>query len=203
MPALDWPQLQSLRYSQQGRGQRVFSLAFPTLFPFGEADWALPRLRSKKLKFYDWVQHLMRYHDGRFACHDRFRYAVFNIWLRELSSARSRWVVNKHHGVPVTVEQLLENIDNGSMHFLNSVVRCAGSIKGTRPFWKRRSRELSAFIDWLGKPTVLFTFSAADTQWESLQRHMPDFEEWRDGDDETRLVDDLQRGVDDLQGGLL
>jgi ATP-dependent DNA helicase PIF1 len=188
MPALDWPRLQTLRYSQQGRGQRIFSLAFPTLFPLGEADWALPRLHAKGLKFFNWIQHLLRYHDGRFAQHDRFRYAVFNIWLRELSSARSRWVVNKHFGQPVTIDELRENLDNGLEHFLNSIVRCAGSIKGTRPFWKRRGRELSAFIDCLGMPVVFFTFSAADTQWDSLQRHMPDYWQWKHGSDEERYV---------------
>jgi hypothetical protein len=102
IPAIDWPRLQTLRYFQQGRGQRIFSLAFLTLFPRGEADWLRPRLRSKGLKFYDWIQHLMRYQDGRFAQHDRFRFAVFNIWMRELSSARSPWVVNKHLGKPLT-----------------------------------------------------------------------------------------------------
>jgi hypothetical protein len=51
MPAFDWPRLQTLRYSQQRRGQRIFSLAFPTLFPLGLADWALPRLRTTGLKF--------------------------------------------------------------------------------------------------------------------------------------------------------
>ena len=42
-------------------------MAYPTLFPYGDADWALPRDRAKDLKFFDWVQHLMRYYDGRFA----------------------------------------------------------------------------------------------------------------------------------------
>lgn len=190
MPALDWPRLQALRYSQQGRSQRVFSLAFPTLFPNGLADWALPRIRSKPLKFFDWVQHLIRYHDGRFAKHPRFRYSAMNIWLRDLSSARSRWVVNRHHGQGVSIDELRQNLSNldDTNPILNSVIRCASSIKGTRPFWKRRSRELSAHIQWLGKPAFFFTFSAADTQWDSLQRHMPDYLEWQTADDEERHV---------------
>lgn len=188
MPALDWPRLQTLRFSQQGRGQRIFSLAFPTLFPRGDAEWALPRLRSNGLKFFDWVQHLFRYHDGRFAQHDRFRYAVFNTWMRELSSARSRWVVNKHFGQPITLDQIRVDLDNGDDHLLNSIVRCAGSIKGTRPFWKRRSRELSAHIQLLGRPAFFFTFSAADTQWDSLQRHMPDYWVWKSASDEERYA---------------
>lgn len=53
VPAFDWPRLDTFRYSQQGRGQRIFSLAFPSLFPYGDADWSTPRQRSKELTFYD------------------------------------------------------------------------------------------------------------------------------------------------------
>lgn len=190
MAALEWPRLQALRYSQQGRSQRVFSLAFPTLFPRGLADWALPRVRSKSLKFFDWGQHLLRFHDGRFARHSRFRYSVHNIWLRDLSSARSRWVVNRHQGNRVTIDELRQNLSTADdpNSILNSVVRCASSIKGTRPYWKRRSRELSAHIQWLGKPAFFFTFSAADTQWDSLQRFMPEYSQWKEAEDEERPV---------------
>lgn len=88
-----WPRLQTLRYSQQNRSRRILSVAFPTLFPLGPADWALPHVRSKPLSFYDWVMHLMRYHDGRFAQHGRFGYAEFDLWMRDITGKRSRWVV--------------------------------------------------------------------------------------------------------------
>jgi hypothetical protein len=191
MPVMDWPQLRTYRYSQQDQGQRIFSLAFPTLFLRGAADWSIPRLRSKNLTFYDWIQHLMRYHDGRFAQHDRFRYAVFNLWIREQSSSRARWIVNKQQartdGQTVTVEDLIANLDT-DQRFLNAAVRCAVTIKGTRPYWKRRGVELSAHIQWLGIPQFFFTFSAADTQWDSLARHMPKYWEWKTLDDEERYV---------------
>jgi hypothetical protein len=187
MPEMDWPQLRTYRYSQQDTGVRIFSLAFPTLFPTGLADYSLPRLRSKGLTFLDWIQHLLRYHDGRFAQHDRFRYAAFNLWIRELSSARARWVVNKHQGQPVSVDDLLANLDT-DQRFLNATVRCAVSIKGTRPYWKRRGVELSAHIQWCLIPQFFFTFSAADTQWDSLARQMPKYEEWKTQNDEIRYV---------------
>lgn len=192
IPAFDWPRLQTFRFSQQGRGQRIFSLAFPALFPFGLADWSLPRQRSKELTFYDWIIHLLRFHDGRFARHDRFRYAAFNLWMRELSSKRSKWLINKGVGSArhqrLSVEELRETLqdDNVNHPFLNCVIRCASTVKGSRPFWKRRGRELSAHIKLLGKPAFFFTFSAADTQWDSLQRHLPDYWIWLHADDEKR-----------------
>lgn len=192
IPALDWPQLRTFRFSQQDTGQRIFSLAFPSLFPYGHADWTLPRQRASQLTFHDWIVHLLRYHDGRFATHDRFRYAAFNLWMRELSSKRSRWLISKGAGAlrhqNTTADDIRETLrdENPNNPLLNSIIRCASTVKGSRPFWKRRGRELSAHIRLLGKPAFFFTFSAADTQWDSLQRHLPDYWTWLHTDDEKR-----------------
>lgn len=152
----------------------------------------MPRPRSK-LKFFDWVQHLMRYRDGRFAQHERFRYAVFNLWIREQSSGRSRWLINKgsHARSNFTTEELRQYLSDPAADrhpLLNGIIRCASTIKGTRPFWKRYSRQLGAYIQCLGRPAIFFTFSAADTQWDSLARHMPQYVEWKTADDELRYI---------------
>ncbi len=42
-------------------------MAFPTLYPTGQADFNTPRLRKVDLNEY--AQHLMRFHDGRFGRH--------------------------------------------------------------------------------------------------------------------------------------
>ncbi len=46
------------------------SMAFPTLFPDGKADFNQPRLH--KIHLSDYFKHLVRYKDGRFARHRRF-----------------------------------------------------------------------------------------------------------------------------------
>jgi hypothetical protein len=123
--------------------------------------------------------------------HARFRYAAFNLWMREVSSARSRWLINKsfNNNQGLTFADLRSHLEGDANYpFLNSIVRVASSVKGTRPFWKRRGRELSAHIKLLGKPAIFFTFSAADTQWDSLQRHLPRYWEWLHSDDDTRYV---------------
>ena len=48
-----------------------FTQAFPALFPTGAGDFRSPRLRSVTLGEY--LKHIMRYKDGRFARHPRFR----------------------------------------------------------------------------------------------------------------------------------
>jgi hypothetical protein len=62
------------------RSQALLSLAFPTLFPYGEAEFVGSRVRS--VKFAEYIEHLIKYHDGRFARHPRFRYVVFNTYMR-------------------------------------------------------------------------------------------------------------------------
>lgn len=49
--------------------ERILSLAFPTLYPTGQADLNTPRLRNVPLKEY--ARHLLCWHDQRFARHAR------------------------------------------------------------------------------------------------------------------------------------
>lgn len=115
--------------------------------------------------------------------------------MRELSSSRSRWLVNnaakhpRHQDFSVTqLRETLQDDSDENHPFLHAVIRCASTVKGTRPFWKRRGRELSAQIAMLGKPAFFFTFSAADTQWDSVNRQFPNYETWSSADDDTRQV---------------
>ena len=43
----------------------------------GTGDWVEPRQRS--LEYKDFIQRLMKFHDGRFAQHPRFPYVAFNL----------------------------------------------------------------------------------------------------------------------------
>jgi len=50
--------------------------AFPTLFPYGKADFDMPRSRTVTLAAY--AKHMLKYQDGRFGRHPLFRYYMFN-----------------------------------------------------------------------------------------------------------------------------
>ena len=51
---------------------RIFAMAFPTLYPTGRADINARRLRTVSLQ--DCACHLMRFLDGRFGRHPRWRF---------------------------------------------------------------------------------------------------------------------------------
>src|SRR5256885_7600100 len=68
-------------------------MAYPTLFPHGKADFSLPRRRTVTLQ--QWSEHLIRYKDGRFGSHPRFRYMGFNQIMRDHVRKASNWLVKK------------------------------------------------------------------------------------------------------------
>ncbi|KAM4067071.1 PIF1-like helicase [Hirsutella rhossiliensis] len=63
------------------RSQPLLTLAFPTLYPDGKADFVEPRLRS--ITFQDYLAHAMRWHDGRFARHKTWPFVALNTLLQE------------------------------------------------------------------------------------------------------------------------
>jgi len=53
------------------------------------------------------------------------------------------------------------------------VARLGDQLRGTRPYWQARRRELMGMIKDLKCPHVFATASAADLQWIDLHHLMP------------------------------
>lgn len=104
----------------------LLSLALPTLFPNGLADYSLPRERT--VKFQDYVQYLMKYKDGRFARHPPFRLIVFNTLMRHRANAQAGFMVKKRSNLlNWTVDQLraaFEEDTEESNSIVNSLRGC-------------------------------------------------------------------------------
>ena len=140
------------------------TLAFPTLFPTGAADFTAPRMRPVTLGFY--LKHPMMYSDGRFARHPRFRYFALNTEMRWRAIQAGRVYVRQHpEDARLSVDELCDMVDTA---FSSRVCHYAGSLRGTRPYWMKQRSCLIAMVDTLGLPTVFFTHSAADLQWPEL-----------------------------------
>jgi hypothetical protein len=61
--------------------QALLSLAFPTLFPHDKVEFIMSRLA--KISYQKYMRHAMKWHDGRFALHPRFRFVAFNTIIRQ------------------------------------------------------------------------------------------------------------------------
>ena len=82
----------------------------------------------------------------------------------------------KGFGQSLTAEELKELLRNNDPVVINQIWRSAEKLRGTRPYWTRRARELENVVLNIGAPHLFFTFSAADLQWHDLRKHMPGFE---------------------------
>ena len=143
------------------------SCAFPTLLPTGDADFLAPRQRAATVGNY--FKHLLRYEDGRFAKHPRFRYFALNTEMRWRALQNGRIYIKQHpKDAYLSLSDLKEMVSSGGEQFTKRVLHYASSLRGTRQYWFQQTSRLISMIDTLGTPTVFFTHSAADTQWPEL-----------------------------------
>lgn len=186
------PTIRHTPINEFNRSHALLSLAFPCLFPDGRADFVEPRLRS--IEYKDYIEHAMRWHDGRFARHPTFRFVAFNTLMRSQARARSKFFVKRHDGTrePLTREQLIQALEHSedpeAQALINSITRHAVSIRGTRPFWNRKRQDLEAYAYSLGCPGAFMTFSPADLHWRSLYQHMPRYGEWLRASEPERMA---------------
>ena len=145
------------------------SCAFPTLFPTGAGDFLAPRERVVTVGNY--FKHLMRYDDGRFARHPRFRYFALNSEMRWCALQTGRVYIKQHPSdARLSLDELRSMIDCGGEQFSKRVMHYASSLRRTKQYWFKQRSRLIAMVDMLGIPTVFFMHSAADNQWPELAR---------------------------------
>ncbi|KAI3903890.1 hypothetical protein MKW92_023195, partial [Papaver armeniacum] len=136
-------------------------MAFPTLFPYGNAD--LRQSRAGKVSECQYFQYLMKFRDGRFARDSRFRYFALNSLTRwRALSLGSIYIKNHPSDGELSIEAIRDMISSGDSRLVSRVSYCAKQIRGTRAYWYTRLKELIAMVKQLGPPTIFFTLSAAD-----------------------------------------
>jgi hypothetical protein len=163
---VSWPQSGSTPINEFNT-EGYMSCAFPTLFPTGAADFLAPRPLAVTIGNY--LKHMMRYKDGRFARHPRFRYFALNTEMRWRALQAGRIYVRQHpHDAQLSVEELRGMVGREGEAFSHRVLHYATSLRGTTPYWFKQRSQLIAMVDMLGLPTVFFTHSAADLQWPDL-----------------------------------
>ncbi|KAM4061713.1 PIF1-like helicase [Hirsutella rhossiliensis] len=146
------------------RSQPLLTLAFPTLYPDGKADFVEPRLRS--ITFQDYLAHAMRWHDGRFARHKTWPFVALNTLLRAQVRKRSDYLVKQRDSrrQPLTradlEEAMAEPDEPEAQVLIQSITRQAAVIRAPGP----------------------------DYHWESLYRHMPRFDEWQTAPEAARMA---------------
>ncbi|OAQ58434.1 ATP-dependent DNA helicase PIF1 [Pochonia chlamydosporia 170] len=185
LPIAQAPEIRQTPIDELGRKHRLFAMCFPTLFPYGTADWHQGRIRNVSLA--DWAEHFLKFHDGRFGARPRFRFLVFNMLMRKKAQEASGfWVKKRPDLLGLSLDELKELLGEEST-LLKSIVRSGATLTGTRPYWRQKENALKATARYFGTTgTVFYTWSCADHQWDDLHRHLPRYDHWRDGTDEDR-----------------
>jgi hypothetical protein len=185
VPSVQAPEIRQTPIDELGRKHRLFAMCFPTLFPYGTADWHQGRMRNVFLA--DWGEHFLKFHDGRFGAHPRFRFLVFNMLMRNKArEASGFWLKKRPDLLGLSLDELKELLREEST-LLKSIVRSGTTLTGTRPYWRQKENALLATARYFGTMGAVFcTWSCADHQWDDLYRHLPRYEQWRDGTDEDR-----------------
>ena len=153
----------------------VFQMAFPSLFSCGLSDFFNPH--THEITFKDWISHVLRYKDERFACHSHFHYVAFNMWMHLESKKSVSYLCKQLNDQPVTLDMLQEQAHEGSGSLFNQISQMGQKLRGTQPYWLQKGQDLEAMVLNLDTPHLFFTLSAADLQWHDLQQQMPGSEQ--------------------------
>ena len=165
---LMWPTIGG-RPINEFKTEGYMSMAFPTLFTTGAADF-LGR-RCSQVTIGNYFKHLLMYEDGRFASHPRFRFFALNTEMRWRALQTGQIYVKQHPAdAQISVDELREMVGGEGEIFSKRVLHYAASLRGTKQYWFRQRTRLISMVDTLGLPTIFFTHSAADLHWPELTK---------------------------------
>lgn len=137
-------------------------MAFLTLFPNGVA-----------LQMHKYIVHLLKFHDQRFGRHPRFCYFVLNLMMRNRNQNLASIFIkqNAEENIATNMSDLRAHMNTFPDNQLaKELMHYRVTMRGTRPYWNTRCKELSNMIHQLGPPTLFFTLSVVDTKWPDLQK---------------------------------
>jgi len=120
--------------------ERILSLVFLTLYLTGQADLNTPRLQEVPLK--DYACHLMSWHNQRFARHARWRFFIFNMYMRQKARSTACFYVSRTADIKdLSREELSEALDTDAS-LLPQIVCQGALLPGTRLYWHNRGSSL-------------------------------------------------------------
>ena len=85
--------------------------------------------------------------------------------MRDQVLSAAKYICQRSDERSLTLDELKDMIErNPECSFLKKLVRQAGSLRGTRPYWNQKRHELAAYAHSINVDSVFFTLSAADQQ---------------------------------------
>ena len=160
--------------------RNIYSNSFPVLFPTGAGDFCMNRPKTCE-SMDKWAEHLMNYHDGRFAQHPYFKFIVHNVALRKKLLDKGKFVVKQTLGDgQMSIEELRNILNNDKESLCKKIARFSSDIRGSTYYWRQRRKELQALVQYHisqgnGLPSLYITLSCAEFYWKPLRRILEEY----------------------------
>jgi hypothetical protein len=175
MSVLDWPQTSSKALSEFDDSMKLFTNAFPHLFPGGIGD-ANDRDRTTTVSIQDWAKHLLLYKDGRFAKDPIWCFFTYNYMQRRLNISSGNYFVDSHiSNPPKSLEELQNQLIDGDSSFINKIMFYTKKVRGSDAYWRSKRSELYTWLNHHmaagnGAPQLFKTLSCAEYFWPDMIR---------------------------------
>ena len=156
------------------------SMAFPTLFPYGEGD-VTNADRTETVTMCEANKHLLWYcvrnQDGEFeypfAQHTKWMYWAQNTDERHrLNQLKQVYQRRSPEFTGMEVNELramaIQRNEDELRRMTSSMQAFSGQVLGSDSYFYKKRKELEALMQAEGSPTLWFTFSAADNHWLDL-----------------------------------
>ena len=170
---LNWPSIGETAVNELGNN-KIFTLAYPWLFPGGVGDFRDFRKRNINPGY--WAKRLIQYEDARFAVDKFFCFYALNYTTRRRNHDRGNFFLNKFaSGCNEDIDSLREAIANGKSNFINEISYFCKEIPGSDGYWRFKRDELHTWINHHvergnGMPSFFITLSCADYYWADIIR---------------------------------
>ena len=171
---LNWPTIDDAPVSEYAE-IKLFTLAFPWLFPGGVCDFN-ESCRIHKVEISQWLENLIYYKDGRFARDPIWCFFALNYKQRHQNTSSGGWFVKSFaSAIPNSLSDLKEKIAQGDDSFVSKLAYFGKTTTGSSAYWRFKKSELFTWINHHvsvghGAPTVFMTLSCAEFHWPDLIR---------------------------------
>lgn len=152
---INWPQV-GPQPINEFTSSGYIARAFPTLFPYGRGD--LRNLPIMSISANKYFKHLMKYKDGRFAKHPRFRFFALNSFMRWTALKNGTICISRNEQMNRihSIRELKDKLKDHPNLYKN-ILAFNSNLRSTSAYWYVRSRELIDLVEQIGPPTTFIT----------------------------------------------
>jgi hypothetical protein len=171
---IEFPYVSEDPIDEYDESERLFCKAFPWLYPGGVGD--INSMHDEAIDLDHWIQHLLRYADGRFARDKMWCFFALNYSQRKSVMKQGGYFVNSFYkDGPSTLDDLQERLRKGETGWVDRITYFGHKVTGSPAYWRYKRQEVYSWINHHihvgnGVPSLFITLSCAEYHWPDVKR---------------------------------